>query len=197
MTTVPSPPPQPSPPRPSAALVLMGGGARTAYQVGVLRGLAALMRLQRPGGQARFPFRVLVGTSAGALNVTYLASQATAGLDAIDHLAGFWGGLHSEAVFRLDLPLWVRFSRLLAATRLWGQARRQGALLDTMPLVSTLHRSISLEGVERSLREGAIDAVAAGVLHDYAAAGGKGMLLVPPIGVGTGPATSSETSSGA
>lgn len=162
MTASPRPSPslQPAPPRPSAALVLMGGGARTAYQVGVLRGLAALMRLQRPGGQAPFPFRVLVGTSAGALNVTYLASQATAGLDAIDRLAGFWGGLRSEAVFRLDLPLWVRFSRLLAATRLWGQARRQGALLDTMPLVSTLHRSISLEGVERSLQEGAIDAVA-------------------------------------
>ncbi len=44
---------------------------------------------------------------------------------------------------------------------------------------------------------GAIDAVAAGVLQDYAAAGGRGMLLVPPIGVGSGPATSSETSSGA
>lgn len=146
--------------RPSAALVLMGGGARTAYQVGVLRGLAALMRLQRPGGLAPFPFRVLVGTSAGALNVAYLASQATSGLDAIDRLAAFWSGLRSEAVFRLELPLWVRFSRLLAATRLWGQARRQGALLDTMPLVSTLHRGVSLEGIERSLQEGVIDAVA-------------------------------------
>jgi NTE family protein len=150
----------PLPSRPCAALVLMGGGARTAYQVGVLRGLAALMRLQRPGGQAPFPFRVLVGTSAGALNVAYLASQATTGLAAIDQLAAFWSGLRTEAVFRLDMPLWVRFSRLLAATRLWGQARRQGALLDTMPLVSTLHRAISLEGVERSLRTGAIDAVA-------------------------------------
>ncbi len=146
--------------RPAPALMLMGGGARTAYQVGVLRGLAALMRLQRPGGQAPFPFRVLVGTSAGALNTAFLASQATAGLDAIEKLGAFWTGLRSEAVFRLDLPLWVRFSRLLAATRLWGQARRQGALLDTMPLVSTLHRAISLEGVERSLQEGAIDAVA-------------------------------------
>jgi len=147
-------------PPPAAALVLMGGGARTAYQVGVLRGLAALLRLQRPGGEAAFPFRVLVGTSAGALNVAFLASQATTGMAAIDQLASFWSGLHSHAVFRLDLPLWVRFSRLMAALRLWGQTRRQGALLDTMPLVSTLHRGISLEGIEQSLAQGAIDAVA-------------------------------------
>jgi NTE family protein len=147
-------------PRPTLSLVLMGGGARTAYQAGVLRGIATLLRLQKPGGEAAFPFRLLVGTSAGALNVAYLASQATAGMGAMDQLAEFWSGLRSESVFRLDLPVWVRFSRLLAAMRLWGQARRNGALLDTMPLVSTLHRGISLEGIERSLRQGAIDAVA-------------------------------------
>ena len=146
--------------RHTTSLVLMGGGARTAYQVGALRGIAALLRLQRPSGQAPFPFQVLVGTSAGALNTAFLASKATAGMDAIDHLAEFWGGLRSEAVFRLELPLWVRVSRLAAAMRLWVQARRHGALLDTMPLVSTLHRQISLEGIERSLQQGAIEAVA-------------------------------------
>ena len=57
----------------------MGGGARTAYQVGVLSGLAAMLRLQ-PGGPDPFPFRILVGTSAGALNVSYLASTASQGL---------------------------------------------------------------------------------------------------------------------
>ncbi len=155
-----SAPTLPTQTRRAASLVLMGGGARTAYQVGVLRGIAALLRLQRPGGDAAFPFRILVGTSAGALNVAYLASRATSGMAAIDQLATFWTGLRNDAVFRLDLPLWVRFSRLLAATRLWGQARRHGALLDTMPLVSTLHRGISLEGIEQSLHQGAIDAVA-------------------------------------
>ncbi len=161
MKPVPTPSPHAHAATPPAiALVLMGGGARTAYQAGALRGIAALLRLQRPQVEAPFPFRVLVGTSAGALNVAYLASQATAGMAAIDQLAGFWSGLRSEAVFGLDLPLWVRFSRLMAAMRLWGQARRQGALLDTLPLVSTLHRQVSLEGLERSLAQGAIDAVA-------------------------------------
>ncbi len=141
------------------ALVLMGGGARTAYQAGVLRGLAAMLREQ--GREADgFPFHVLVGTSAGALNAAYLASTANGGLAAFDQLARFWGTLRGEGVYRLHVPPWARFARLLAAVKIWGQARRQGALLDTMPLVDTLHRAISLAGIEQSLASGAIDAVA-------------------------------------
>ncbi len=140
-------------------LVLMGGGARTAYQVGVLSALAALLRLQ-PGYTRAFPFQVLVGTSAGALNAGYLASSASRGLQAFDELRGFWAALHCDAVYRLEAPVWVRFSRLLAAVKLWGHARDRGAVLDTMPLVDTLHRRISLAGIEASLAGGHLDAVA-------------------------------------
>lgn len=147
------------PARPVHALVLMGGGARTAYQVGVLTALAALLRLQ-PGRERPFPFEIVVGTSAGALNAAYLASRATGGLDAFDDLRRFWGELHCDAVYRLEAPWWVRFSRMLAAVKLWGHARRQGSILDTMPLVDTLHRAISLAGIEESLKAGALDAVA-------------------------------------
>lgn len=147
------------PNRPTQALVLMGGGARTAYQAGVLKALAALLRLQ-PNGPGGFPFQVLVGTSAGAINVATLASGARSGLAAFDQLAGFWGQMHCEDVYALQAPLWVRFSRLLAAVKLWGHARRQGAILDTMPLVDSLHRKISLTGIEEALQAGAIDAVA-------------------------------------
>lgn len=141
------------------ALVLMGGGARTAYQAGVLQAVAAMLRLQ-PQRPSDFPFQVLVGTSAGALNVAYLASAAGDGLASMDRLAQFWGRLHCEDVYELQAPPWVRFSRLLAAVKLWGQARRQGAILNNMPLVDTLHRAISLAGIEASLQARAIDAVA-------------------------------------
>ncbi|HEX7889125.1 MAG TPA: patatin-like phospholipase family protein [Ramlibacter sp.] len=147
------------PERPVHGLVLMGGGARTAYQVGVLGAVASLLRLQ-PAGSGDFPFQVLVGTSAGALNAGYLASSASRGLAALDELRRFWSELHCEAVYQLEAPLWMRFSRLLAAVKLWGHARARGAVLDTMPLVDTLHRRISLAGIEASLAAGAIDAVA-------------------------------------
>ncbi|MBC5785575.1 patatin-like phospholipase family protein [Ramlibacter sp. USB13] len=141
------------------ALVLMGGGARTAYQVGVLGAMAAMLRLHRAPPE-RFPFHIVVGTSAGALNAAYLAGAASRGLGAFDELRSFWAGLHCGAVYRLDAPWWVRFSRILAAARLWRHARTRGAILDTMPLVDTLHRRISLAGIEASLQSGALDAVA-------------------------------------
>jgi NTE family protein len=147
------------PKRPVRALVLMGGGARSAYQVGVLGALAAMLRLH-PGAGEAFPFRVVVGTSAGALNAAYLASAASRGLAAFEELRGFWSGRDCDDVYRLEAPLWVRFSRLLAAARLWGHARQRGAVLDTMPLVDTLHRRISLAGIDASLQAGALDVVA-------------------------------------
>ena len=147
------------PKRPVRALVLMGGGARTAYQVGVLTAIGAMLRLQ-PGHAGSFPFRVLVGTSAGALNVAYLASTASAGLSAFDQLADFWGRLRSADVYSLDVSPWVRFSRLLAAFSLLRNVRGHGAILDNMPLVDTLHRTVSLQGIDDALMKGAIDAVA-------------------------------------
>lgn len=147
------------PGRPVRALVLMGGGARTAYQVGVLKALGAMLRLQASADDA-FPFQVLVGTSAGALNAACLASTATQGLAAFDQLGAFWSRLRSRDVYALHLSPWVRFSRLVAAVHLWGRARREGAVLDTMPLVDTLHRGIALDGIEQALEQGALQTVA-------------------------------------
>ncbi|MFC5496405.1 patatin-like phospholipase family protein [Caenimonas terrae] len=147
------------PTRPVRALVLMGGGARTAYQVGALKAIGAMLRLQPRAGRD-FPFEVLVGTSAGALNAAYLAGTAATGLSAFDQLADFWSQLRSRDVYALEVTPWVRFSRLLAAASLWRNVRGHGAILDTMPLVDTLHKAISLQGIDDALMKRAIDAVA-------------------------------------
>ncbi|MBX3585159.1 MAG: patatin-like phospholipase family protein [Ramlibacter sp.] len=147
------------PDRPSHALVLMGGGARTAYQVGVLQALAAMLRL-KPTVNQTFPFQVLVGTSAGALNAAYLAGTATSGLAAFDQLSQFWGRLRSADVYSLQVSPWVRASKFLAALNLWRNMRGMGAILNTMPLVDTLHHAVSLPGIEEALRSKALDAVA-------------------------------------
>jgi NTE family protein len=150
-------------PHPSSALVLMGGGARTAYQVGVLKALAAMLR-KRPGAPTGFPFQILVGTSAGALNTTYLAGCATTGLQAFDRLARFWERLRSKAVYASNIgsriPWTGTAGRFLAAMSLSRQALAQGAILNNTPLVDTLHRAISLPAIEDALRNGTIEALA-------------------------------------
>lgn len=149
----------PAPAPNACALVLMGGGARTAYQAGVLQALGRM--LQPPTGAAPvpFPFRSLFGTSAGAMGAAFLASRAKHGLGALSQMADFWRGLRSQHVYRLDAPGWVRANRLAAGWTLARQVRRHRALLDSLPLVDTLHRIIDLPAIERALHQGQLDAL--------------------------------------
>ncbi|SCC91484.1 hypothetical protein THIX_10525 [Thiomonas sp. X19] len=91
------PSPRPSPGE-GAALVLPGGEARTAYQAGVLQGLANL--LQQQGWPAeRNPFPVVCGTSAGAINAAHYASGVATWADTLQALPGIWASLHADQVF--------------------------------------------------------------------------------------------------
>ena len=162
-------PSQHNPQNSTRGLVLMGGGARTAYQAGALQALAQLLEAaQKPGtsasamkaGATRFPFQILVGTSAGALNATYLASRAMDGLDALNGLGEFWHGLHSHLVYHLpDTPL-AKFSRWATALGVSLSVRQHGAALDSMPLVDTLHRRIALNNIAQALDSGHLKALA-------------------------------------
>lgn len=150
------------PAKPRIALVLMGGGARTAYQAGVLKALASMLEVQsvQDSTERAFPFQILVGTSAGALNASFLASRANEGIAAFEALAQFWQGLRSEHVYKIDLPSWMRFSRIATGWKLSYQLRQTGALLSNMPLVNTLHRAISLPGIDEALSQKTLHALA-------------------------------------
>src|ERR1700689_3495830 len=82
--------------RPVVGLVLTGGGARSAYQVGVLRALAQLLP------RARNPFPVIVGTSAGAVAAGVLAAEAHQWRRAGAGLGEGWANFRAEQVFRVD-----------------------------------------------------------------------------------------------
>lgn len=138
------------------ALVLMGGGARTAYQAGVLKALGHMLAER---GQAAFPFPWMFGTSAGALNATFLAAQAHRGPQALRDLADFWTALRSSQVYRIDTPAWAPAHLLSAGWTLARQVKQHRALLDTLPLVDTLHRAISLPAIERALHDGTLQAL--------------------------------------
>ena len=139
---------------PGCALVLMGGGARTAYQAGALKAMGEMLQ---GAGVSRFPFPWLFGTSAGALNATYLAAKAHTGSKALLQLAEFWSQLRSSQVYRLDAPAWTPARLITAGLTLARQVKNHRALLDSLPLVDTLHRAISLPSVEQSLNDGTLE----------------------------------------
>ena len=81
-------------PRPDLAIVLTGGGARAAYQVGFLRCMARFMP------EIRFP--IITGVSAGAINAAYLASHPGSTTEAAEGLTQLWSYLEIRHVFRAD-----------------------------------------------------------------------------------------------
>ena len=136
---------------PLTALVLSGGGARAAYQVGVLRAIARLRR-EHTGhrGRLRNPFGVIVGTSAGAINAAALACQADRFEAAVELLARVWHQFRSDQVYRADSMASLRpeasWRGLLSVGRAvarWKRAPQRSAL-DNSPLATLLQRLVPL-----------------------------------------------------
>lgn len=141
----------------NTALVLPGGGARGAFQVGVLKAVAELLP-----AKACSPFPVISGTSAGAINSVVLASNARHYSIAIKELEHVWGRFHSSQVFRTDT--WTMFRSSLhwmAAIILGGLfVGTPRSLLDNAPLRSLLSRNIRFPRIQASIDKGYLDAVA-------------------------------------
>ena len=142
------------------AIVLSGGGARAAYQVGVLRGLA------RIAPQARFP--IVTGVSAGAINAAFLAAFSGPLAEAIERLTRLWTGLHPEDVFRVDTLSLMRnatgWGVRLSSGGMKGAPRVRG-LVDTAPLRAYLARALAcvdgeIPGIEERLARGELRSLA-------------------------------------
>ena len=142
------------------ALVLSGGGARGAYQVGVLRILAREFPEAVPD--------ILTGVSAGGINAAFLASRQEPYQQKVDELAEMWSHLRIDDVFRVD-------TRNLAWRALrWGGRLISGgksplppakSMVDTKPLREVLERELHatdgpLSGINDSLRSGWLRAFA-------------------------------------
>ena len=123
----------------SSALVLSGGGARGAYQAGVLYGLVERGLLM--GGPT--PFKILVGTSAGSIHATALAAYADRFEEAVVEMVSVWNQIQANQVFRTDFlgvaQLAYRWARDLGFGGLVGGVRSK-SLLDTSPLPQLLQR---------------------------------------------------------
>ena len=153
-------------PKGTLAIVLTGGGARAAYQVGFLRCLARHMP------ETRVP--IITGISSGAINAAFLAAYSGEMTKAVDELSELWCGLTPERVFQVgtwpltrNLLRWA--ARLISGGAFSAPAAR--SLVDTTPLSDLLHRELAspdghIQGIEDNLCQGTLTAVALSTL-DY------------------------------
>ena len=143
--------------RPVAGLVLPGGGARCAYQVGVLKAIAEFLPRRAPT-----PFRIVSGTSAGAVNSVVLASRARRFRYAVADLERVWANFRTEQVYRADAATMFKSSAHWLAALVFGGlgVGNPESLLNNRPLRRLLKRNIQFENIAQSIDQGFLDAVA-------------------------------------
>ena len=147
--------------RPKVGLILTGGGARAAYQVGVLRALSELLPKE-----AHTPFPIICGTSAGSINSTILAVDAANFRHAVRRLMTVWKNFHVHHVYRADIFGAFRNSaRWLFAAMSGGRLRTVSgstqpvSLLDNAPLAALLRKYVDLSAIQRNIDAGHLTAL--------------------------------------
>ena len=137
--------------RPRTALVLSGGGARGAYQVGVLKAVAEVT------GYKESPFDIVSGLSAGAINGTWIASHDESFPDVVESMWQAWAGISSDDIFKTNpFSLFSIGARWLIDRTFGGMNRKHQItyLLDTAPLAKFLHEKIDFENLNHRLQAG-------------------------------------------
>ena len=131
-----------------SALVLTGGGARAAYQVGVLKGVRELLP-----SNVKTPFPILVGTSAGAINSAVLATHADDFSRGVEGLLKVWQNIHAEHVYRADaMGIGSTAAAWLGSLMFgWLTHRAPRSLLDNAPLRQLLTRTVNLAEIEAAI----------------------------------------------
>lgn len=142
--------------RPVTGLILPGGGARNAYQAGVLKAIDEIV-----SAGSKNPFPVISGTSSGALNAAVLASNAINFSEGITRLCGIWGNFHCGKVFHADswtaIKSGLRWASSFATA---GMGSGPRAVLDNRPQREFIESHIRLARVQQAIDTGALRALA-------------------------------------
>jgi NTE family protein len=140
--------------KPRAALVLTGGGARAAYQVGVVKAVRDIL-----GNPVKNPFPIVCGTSAGAINAATLAVFADNFSRGVGNLLEVWEHMRCEHIYRTDAWHILRSgARWLAAMMLISR-KNPMALLDNAPLAQMLEKNLDFQKIQTHIDSGALYAV--------------------------------------
>jgi NTE family protein len=142
--------------RSKTALILTGGGARAAYQAGVLKAIREI--LPEP---ALNPFPILCGTSAGAINAATLAVNAENFDLAVSTLLSVWENFRADQVYRADaVGIGISGARWLGALMAgWAVRQSPKSLLDNSPLRELLGRVLNFDNIQRAIEKNALHSV--------------------------------------
>ena len=146
-------------------LILTGGGARAAYQVGVLSGIMDILDPDRSPGFAN-PFAIICGSSAGAINAAAMACFADEPHAGMERLRKLWSGLRTGMVYRADAPGLLRTGVMWFAVLALGwlfpglRNRQPQSLLDNQPLDELLSATLDFDRLKRNLSNECLDALA-------------------------------------
>jgi NTE family protein len=149
---------------PTTGLILTGGGARAAYQVGVLDAVANIRR--HSDAPPENPFPVIAGTSAGAINSTALACGADDFDNAVSGLVHVWRNFSAEQVYRSDsigvIRTGARWLTMMSVGWMIARFRRvrPRSLLDNSPLDVLLAKLIDTTRLKQVMRDGHVQALA-------------------------------------
>ncbi len=137
-------------------LILTGGGARAAYQVGVLRAIAKML----PRGSAS-PFKIVCGTSAGAINAAALAIDANDFHQAVRRLSSVWKSFRTDQVYRTGIVDALHSGlRLLAALVAGGLGKNNPvSVLNNAPLRELLQHNFDFTAIQAHINSGYLRAI--------------------------------------
>lgn len=141
---------------PQTGLILTGGGARAAYQVGALKAIADILPAQYPN-----PFPIICGTSAGGLNAAALATHAGSFKEGVNFLQNVWGNFHSDQVYRTDWAGVLNSAFKWMMTFCFGRLKQDMpvSLLDNRPLRTLLENLLELERIQTAIDRGDLRAL--------------------------------------
>lgn len=156
---------QPRTTSPRSGLLLTGGGARAAYQVGVLEAVADIRAACAASDKAN-PFTIITGTSAGAINASALACGADDFDGAVRHMVEVWKNFHAQQVYRADslgvLRTGATWLTLLSVGWLiarWSRLKPR-SLLDNSPLLDLLREMVPLDRLPALIEQRLVHALA-------------------------------------
>jgi len=149
----------------ATGLILTGGGARAAYQVGVLNEIAKIL-VETGWPSTKNPFDIICGTSAGAINATALACRADNFAESVSSILRVWENFEAGQVYRADslgvIRSGARWLSLWSFGWLLNKWRKSppNSLLDNSPLEDLLNRMLDLPRLDAALQNGSLQALA-------------------------------------